>query len=317
MVRVIKDKLQLCLVSGVKKGLTTGWWVTKMMLPITLAMALLKWAGAIELLSGWLAPVFEIFGLSAEGVLVFITACFSSLYAAIAAMATLSIDYRTATILAVMGLICHNIIMETIIQRKAGAIAWFIVTLRVSMALVAALVLNVILPADYTGALIIDKAVAGDGTFVGAMRDWGLGMVKLLPMMFCLIVALNVLQGILREFNLIRIFTVPLLPLMKIFGLSRESSFLWIVLNTLGLAYGGSVLISEVSSNEISQDEAKLLNTHAALNHSLLEDSFLFLAIGIGLFWLVVPRIVLAIVAVWLQRLYYKIEEKQWLQLSR
>lgn len=317
MLKVAKDKLQICVLGGLKKGLKTGWWMTKMMLPITLTMAILKWIGAIDLMSQWLAPLFKLFGLTAEGVLVFITACFSSLYAAIAAMATLSIDYRSATILAVMGLICHNLIVETIIQRKAGSTAWFIIVLRITTALIAALALNAILPTDYSGTLMITAANISDGTFIGALTDWGSGMLNLIPMMFCLIVALNILQAILREFNLIRYFTIPLLPLMKIFGLSRDSSFLWIVLNTLGLAYGGSVLITEVENEEIPLNEAKLLNTHAALNHSLLEDSFLFAAIGVGLFWLIVPRVLLAIIAVWIQRGFYKIKEKQWLQLSR
>lgn len=306
------DRVKSALVRGVKAGLRTGWWMTKMMIPITLGVAILKWVGVISLLAEWLTPVFKYIGLSAEGVLVFITASLTNLYAAIALIATLNIDFRTATILSVMGLICHNMIVETIIQRKAGASGIFIVVLRVSAALVAAVVLNQILPIDYTGTLIINRLEASDGTLGSIMYEWAISMVRLLPMMFVLILSLNSLQQILREFRLIDYLIIPLKPFMSLFGLAKESSFLWIVMNTLGLAYGGAVLIAEYEDGEITPDNARLLNTHVALNHSLLEDTILFAAIGIGAFWLVVPRVILAIVAVWGERLYNKLRVKNY-----
>lgn len=312
----IATQLKSCAIGGLTKGLRTALWMAKMMIPITLGMSLLKWGGAIDLLSEWLAPAFKFMGLTAEGVLVFITACLSNLYSAIAVIATLNIDYRSATILAVMGLICHNLIVETVIQRKAGSAAWYIVTLRITTAIVAAWTLNTILPVNYNGTLILETLNSNDTTIVAILRDWMWSMAKLLPMMFALIITLNVLQQILREFRLIHYLTIPLLPLMKVFGLSKNSSFLWIVLNTLGLAYGGAVLINEVQSQEISTPDAKLLNTHAAINHSLLEDTILFAAMGLSVFWLIVPRVVLAIVAVWGEKLYNKIHIP-WLQPSK
>lgn len=304
---MIQTRIWNCVIGGLRKGLRTGWWMTKMMLPITLGMVLLKYFGVIDWLSEMLAPAFSLIGLTADGVMVFITACLSNLYSAIAVIATLNIDFRAATILAVMGLICHNLVIETIIQKKAGSSPLFIVFLRISSALIAAYVLNLILPTDYSGTIVVERAAAAEGTLTGSMLDWVLSMVRLIPMMFALIVALNILQGILREFRLIDYLIIPLAPLMAVLGLSRRSSFLWVVLNTLGLAYGGAVLIAEVEGGEVQGDEAKLLNTHAALNHSLLEDSLLFAAIGVGLFWIVIPRVLLAIAAVWGQRFYFKL----------
>ena len=48
--------------------------------------------------------------------------------------------------------------------------------------------------------------------------------------------------------------------------------------------------------------EADLFNHHAAVCHSLMEDTVLFLAIGVPLFWITLPRLVLALLAVWLER---------------
>lgn len=304
----ISVMLKSCLIMGARSGLKTWWWISKMMLAITLGVAILKWAGVINLLSEWLTPLFKYIGLSGEGVLVFVTSALSSLYSSIAVIATLSVDYRSATILAVMGLICHNLIVETIIQKKAGSNPWFIVGLRVFAAIFCAWLLNMVIPQEYTGKLVVDLVKSsGDGFWI-MIYDWALQMVSLLPYMLMLIVALNVLQQVLRQFDLIKYLIIPLTPLMAIFGLPRKTSFLWIVLNTLGLAYGGAVLISEVENKEIDVDDARLLNTHAALNHSMLEDTFIFVAIGLNVAWLMIPRIILAIIAVWLQRLFRKLK---------
>lgn len=300
-------------IRGVKAGVRTGLWISRMMLPITLGVAMLKYLGVIGVMTEYLTPVFKYIGLTGEGVLVFLTSIFASLYAAIAVIATLDLDFRMVTILAVMGLICHNLIIETVIQRKAGADGVSMVVLRIASALLAAGVLNLIIPADYTGNLALSHITTSENaTTVGEMLwGWGRSMLELLPMMFALILSLNILQQILREFGLIEKLTRPLSPLMKVMGLPTQTSFLWVVMNSLGLAYGGAVLIAEISSNEIPQRDAKLLNTHIALNHSTLEDTFLFLAIGMGLGWLLIPRLLLAIVAVWGQRLYYKLKDRR------
>lgn len=323
-VNSIGSRCVCCAERGLRAGLRTFFWIAKMMVPITLAVALLRWAGVIELVSTWLTPIFKYIGLTGEGVVVFLTSIFASIYAAIAVIATLDLDFRSVTILAVMSLICHNLIIETVIQRKAGATAWHMVVLRIGAALLSAAALNLILPADYSGNLILNfsnSSTATDATAAlhnasansALSLDWGAlpavgwawckSMAELLPYMLLLILLLNVLQQILREFSLIDRLTQPLRPVMTVIGLPHQTSFLWVVMNTLGLAYGGSVLISEIERGEITPRNASLLNTHIALSHSIVEDTFLFAALGIGLGWLLVPRLLLAIAAVWCQRL--------------
>lgn len=305
----MKERIVKCAKGGFRSGLRSALWMTKMMLPITALVALLRWAGVITLISDWLTPTFEMIGLSGQAVIVFVTNTLSNLYSGIAVIATLNLDFRQATILAVMGLICHNLIVETIIQHKAGANAAFIVVLRIGMALVAAFGLNFVLPTNFSGNLIIESTTSS--TTLGAIAsEWMWSMIKLIPMMFGLIISLNILQQLLREFRMIDLLIIPLKPLMKAFGLPRDSSFLWIVLNTLGLAYGGGVMIAELDQGSIEPRSASLLNTHVAVTHSLLEDTLIFVAIGLPVLWLIIPRVILSIIAVWGQRLYYNIKHR-------
>lgn len=279
-------------------------WILKLMLPITLLVACLNYIGAIGWLSEFLAPLFHFIGLSGQAVIVFITALLLNIYAAIAVVATLGFDFRSVTILAVMCLIAHNLIIETAIQKKTGASASFIVILRISAALLAGAVLNLILPAELQGKLLLDHIGVSEApdSWLHVFRDWALSMVQLTLRMAFFILGLNMLQNILREFRVIDLLTYPLKPLMKLFGLSGSVSFLWIVANCVGLAYGGALMVEEVQKGEIKRQDALLLNTHIAISHSLLEDTLLFAAIGVGFFWLFVPRLLLAIAAVWGER---------------
>jgi hypothetical protein len=100
-------------------------------------------------------------------------------------------------------------------------------------------------------------------------------------------------------------------PMMKIFGLSKDSSFLWFVAQITGLTYGSAIMIEQTENNEISRKDSDLLNHHIAINHSLLEDTLLFVAIGVPVFWITIPRILLAMVAVWTAKLVYNIFSKK------
>jgi hypothetical protein len=91
-------------------------------------------------------------------------------------------------------------------------------------------------------------------------------------------------------------------PLMRVFGLSENSSFLWIVINVVGYAYGAAIIMGRVQGGAMKPQEADLFNHHACLCHSLLEDTSLFLAIGTPLGWITLPRIAAALLVVWLER---------------
>jgi spore maturation protein SpmB len=120
--------------------------------------------------------------------------------------------------------------------------------------------------------------------------------------MFTLIMGLNILQKLLGEFGVIRWLSKILRPLLKVFGLPAKTSFLWIVANILGLAYGAAVMLEEVQQGKVSRRDVDLLNHHIAISHSNLEDVSLFLSVGVGLWWMLLPRWILAAVAVWIRR---------------
>ena len=304
---IILERLLICFKSALKKASKTVIWLLKIILPISLLVSFLQFFGAIDWLSHFLSPFFLHLGLPGEGAIVFISSIFLALYAPIAIIATLPLGLREMTILALMCLISHNMIVETAVQRKTGTSPWIIFPLRLVVSLISAFILNWLLPTDMgevTGG--ISDAIVYDSMWQ-MLWAWFQMAFFLILKMSAIVSALMFLQAVLKEFKILDVIARFFAPLMKLMGLSPESSFLWFVAQTVGLTYGSAVLLEELEENNLPQKDVNLLNYHIAINHSLLEDTSLFWVMGVPLFWITIPRILLAIAFVWLVRLYRRV----------
>lgn len=296
-------RLLNCIFQGLPKGLKTAFWLLKITLPVSLAVSILNYCGLIELLTRHLTPAFHLIGLGGEAALPFVTGILLNIYSVIAVVSQLNLDMREITIIAVMSLISHNLILETTIQRKTGSRAWHMVVLRIGASFGAAALLNLLLP-QMNQKLSLLSATHEATTFMGMLVAWMSSSLELILKISLLVSLLMILQKMLEEFRLIQLITRPLKPLLKLMGLPPATSFLWVVANTLGLAYGSAVMMEEVKQGRIHKKEADLLNYHVAISHSNLEDLLLFAAIGVSIPWMLFPRIVIAILVVWGRKMY-------------
>lgn len=307
MLPTIRSRIISSSRSALPKAAKTIWWLLKIIIPISFLVSLLNYLGVIALIADYLAPVFSIIGLPGESAIVFITSLFLSLYAPIAIMATLTLDLREVTILALMCLISHNMFVETAVQKKTGSSAAIMFFLRLISSFVAAYILNKLLP-EHIGVNNISEKSIVFTNFYQMLLAWINGAFLLILKISLIVCGLFVLQNILKEFKIIDLISKPFSPIVKLMGLSPDSSFLWFIAQIIGLTYGSAVLIEEVKAGDIQPADADLLNYHIAINHSLLEDTLLFVAIGVPVFWITFPRVFLAIIVVWTVRLIRKLK---------
>ena len=213
---------------------------------------------------------------------------------------------RDGTIIAVMCLVSHGFIIETAVLKKTGSSPIRMIFLRLSFSFLIGWMLNIIMPGSavsHTTMIENNQLIFSD-----VLINWLYLIGKTVLKILILINLLLILQKVLDEFGVIKWLEKPLKPLMFLFGLPKQTSFSWVVANTLGLAYGSAVMINQVKEGKMSKKQADLLNHHISLSHSQLEDPLLFLTLGYGLLWLIVPRVIIAIVAVWIRRieLYFR-----------
>jgi spore maturation protein SpmB len=288
---------------AVPSALRTAWWMIRLTVLISFGVEVLRYLGVVAWTSDALSPVFEWVGLPGEASLAYITGFFGNIYSAIAVIASLQLDVRSLTILAVMALCSHNMLIETAVQKKTGSSFWRMMVMRTLSAVVLGFVLNLLMPASLADTRIVSGTPVHDLSILEQIRMWALNTGYLVVRMLLIIVSLSVVQRLMSEFGVIRWLSKLLRPLLYVFGLPGKTSFLWIVANFLGLAYGAAVMIEETEQGKISRRDADLLNHHIGVSHSNLEDLLLFFAIG-GLFWwMLLPRLCWAIVLVWERRL--------------
>ncbi|MFI3265319.1 MAG: nucleoside recognition domain-containing protein [Rikenellaceae bacterium] len=304
VVNLLKDQI----IGALKPSVKSAIWLLRMMLPIMLVVSVLDFYGVIGYVSQFTTPLFNLIGLDGQAAFVYITSCLASIYSAIGVMALFGFDLREVTIMASMCLIAHNLIIEGAIQSRTGVSFWGITTLRIVSSLICGYLLNLIIPVELSGKLYLDVVTVKAESFGQMLGIWATTSLRLIVKVIVIIYLLNVLQNILRAFNLIDKLTQLLYPIIALLGLPRSTSFLWILANTLGLAYGGAVIVEEVSKGYIAKKEAALLNISIAQTHSLVEDTILFVTLGVGALWLMVPRLIFSIVTVWGWRLFQRIK---------
>lgn len=297
----IKQRLAHCIKTALPQGMKTAIWLIKLTIPVSFAVFLLDFFGILNIIGLAVAPFFELIGLSGQASVVLITSVFTNIYSVIAVMTTLGIGYREGTILAVMCLISHALIVETAIQKKTGSAAWRMIATRLSASFIAAWALNMVLPLE--AAAETAPIIRQTGEWTSSLIGWATAMAITTLKMVVLVNLLLILQNILNEFGLIKWILKPFIPLLRIMGLPANTGVLWMVAYTLGLSYGGAIMISQSQEGKLSREDADLLNHHIAISHSQLEDTMLFVAMGYGLAILVVPRLLLSIVYVWVRRL--------------
>lgn len=288
--------------------LKTAIWMVKITVGVSFAIMLLKYFGAIDVISDFLSPVFIYFGLPGEAALAYVSGYFVNMYSAIAVAVTLDLGSRAMTILGVMALCSHNMIVETAVQKKTGSSAVRMVLVRTLSGIILAYVLNMVLPVQDIQVTVVSESRTG--TFGQALREWLLSAGLLVPKMMAIIFILNIVQSLMAEFGIIRAVSRLLRPVMKVFGLSARCAVLWIIANTLGLAYGAAAMIEEAGNGKLEKEDVDRLNTHIGISHSNLEDLILLSSVGAVWWILLLSRWAMAIILVWGYRLEAYIRNK-------
>ncbi len=295
-------RLLKCIKIALPKSGKLSLWLLKIILPVSLVVRFLQYWGILSFLAEYLNPLFHFIGLPGESAIVFLTSIFLPLYASIAVMTSLTLTMREASILGIMCLIAHNLLVESAVQKKTGSSFWWMCSLRILMALVIAFVLNQLMPFSNNRFEIVTQPEAFTSSFE-VVKAWFSTSITLIITILLIVSALMILQKILEEYDLFDVISRPLTPFMRIFGMPKQASFLWIVGNVVGLAYGGAIMIEQTNSGILNKKEVDILNHHLAISHSLLEDTLLFGALGISMWWIVLTRLSFAFITVWCYRL--------------
>ncbi len=285
-----------------KKSAHTALWLLKIILPVSLLVRFLDYFGLLAYMADFLDPLFVFLGLPGSTAIVFITSIFLPLYAPLAIITSMTISLRELTILALMCQISHNLPVESAIQAKTGTSFWAMTTLRIVTSILTGIVLNLILPQEMGMPVFAQTDVAAMASIADVLLLWLKSSLHIALLIVVIVFALNVLYNLLDAYRLIPKLSKGIEPLLRFFGLPASTAFLWLIGYIVGLAYGGALMMDQMNEGKVTRTDARLLNYHLAVSHSVLEDNLLFVALGVSLWWILGVRFVIAWIVVWTKR---------------
>jgi len=293
-------RLKRCVKSALPKGMKTAWWLIKITVPVSFGVMLLDYFGVLTLMAQYTGPLFKYMGLPGISAIVLVTSIFTNIYSVVAVLSMLHLPMREGIILASMCLVSHGFLIETLVMKRTGSSAVRMLILRLTGSFVIGLMLNLIMPGSFTTDLL--PVTRQDEEFGTVLMNW-LNSISVTTLKILILVnILLIFQRIMDEFGWIGAIEKPLSPFMKMMGLPRSTTLSWVVANLIGLAYGSAIMIEESEKGKMNREDADLLNHHISLSHSQLEDPLLFLTLGYAIHWLICPRVIIAVAAVWLRK---------------
>lgn len=132
-------------IRGLKKGLFTLWKLTKIVVPVYFFVTFLKMTPILDMISKWFEPAMRLIGLPGEASLILVLGNCINLYAGIGAITSLTLSIKQITILAVMLSFSHSLFLETAVAKKTGVSLFLVVAIRLTLAIVSGLILNIVL----------------------------------------------------------------------------------------------------------------------------------------------------------------------------
>ncbi len=112
---------------------------------------------------------------------------------------------------------------------------------------------------------------------------WGVSQLKSLLMIQVVIIVLLTTLKILKAIGIEKLIGIMLRPVLRLIGIGREATTITIVGVTLGLSFGGGLLIKEARAGHVPQRDIFASMCMLAVCHSIIEDTLLVMVLGADL----------------------------------
>ncbi|MFT5117883.1 MAG: hypothetical protein ACI9NY_001416 [Kiritimatiellia bacterium] len=262
------------------------WSLVKIMLPMLLLVRFIELLGWIEPMALLLEPVMMWVGLPGDMGLVWLSAMLSSVYTGMAIFyqiaGTEPMTIAQVSVLGTMILVAHGLPVEVAIARASGVSLWFTLLLRIS----AALGLGALLNMTYSNAqwLQAPAPLLWQATIHSSdWLSWLITQVHMLLAALGIIAGLTLLIHLLRYLGIEKLIHLMLAPVLRMLGIGAKATNIMLVGLTLGISFGGGILIQEARSGKIDAKDVFMTMALLSLCHGIIEDTLLILLLGADL----------------------------------
>ncbi|TQR19975.1 nucleoside recognition domain-containing protein [Psychrobacillus vulpis] len=283
---------------GLMAGLKTTWTLSKIIFPITLLIVILQYTPVLPWVIDLISPFMGLLGLRGEAAIPLVLGNGLNLYAGIAGILSLELTVKEVFILATMLSFSHNIFIETGVALRVGVKLWIVLLVRFGLAILSAVIINLV----WQGGGEVAKYGIVSAT-QQVPHGWGeiilLGLQKAtfgVLQLALIVIPLMIIIQFLKDRNYLQKFSEKLAPFTKIIGIKPNASLTLVAGLVIGLAYGAGVMIQAVQEDGVSKKDATLAFIFLVACHAVVEDTLIFVPLGIPILPLFLIRLATAFI---------------------
>lgn len=280
-----------------------SWALFKVLIPTLIVVKIAEAAGAVYWLNIAMAPIVALIGLPADMAIVLTTTMLTNPYAGLmllsATPTAASLSVAQTTIIASFMLFAHSLPVEAAITRNAGLRVGVTLIVRVGAAILFCVLLNLFFSQfNLLGETANLHLPQFDAT--PSLMQWTLDQIKGLVFIQGVIVVLIIGLELLRWIGVERLIQKMMHPILVLVGIGSRASTIVIVGLTLGLGFGGGLMIKDVRQGMIPAQAAVGSLVLINLYHSVFEDTAVMMLLGPSLFYILVVRGCFALILTYL-----------------
>ncbi|WP_019414300.1 nucleoside recognition domain-containing protein [Paenisporosarcina sp. TG20] len=299
--------------NGLLVGLKTSWTLSKIIFPITLILVILQYTPVFPWIIDLVSPIMGLFGLRGDAAIPLVLGNVLSVYAAIAGILSLELTVKEVFILAVMLSFSHNMFIETAVALKVGVKLWVVLLVRFGLAAISAIVINLVWSggsdiAQYGIAPIAVEIPSGwmEIVLLGLQKA-SFGVLQLAMVVIPLMVGVQYL----KDKKYLQKFSQKLAPFMKLLGIAPNASMTLVSGLVVGLAFGAGIMIQALQDDGVSKKDVTLVFIFLVACHAIIEDTLIFIPLGIPILPLFLLRLSTACVLTIIVAAVWKRAENQ------
>ena len=282
---------------GLVNGLKTTWTLGKIIFPVTLIVYFLQFTPVLPWLIKIVSPFMGLLGLSGDAAIPIVLGNLLNLYAGIGAILTLDLTVKEVFIIAVMLSFSHNLLIESSVAIKAGVKLWMILSVRIGLAIVSAILINLIWHGGSQLAKygLVPKTVDEPNglwqILLEGLEKAAIGVFQLAV----IVIPLMIMIQILRDIKWLDVFSKWMAPVTKMLGMRPNTSTTLAAGLLFGLAFGAGVLIQSIQEDGVDKRDATVAFIFLVACHAIIEDTLIFIPLGIPIIPLFFIRLLTAI----------------------
>ena len=297
------------------------WILFKLMIPVSVIIRIIQQTGLLEQLSSVLTPVMRIVDLPAEMAIVWLTSMVVNIYGGLLSLFAIypslsePMSVAQMTVLLTMILIAHTFPIELGISQKTGIRILVMFIIRFGFGII----LGICLSRIYSGFDLLQNPAQITPfltTTNTSWLSWGLNELKNYGIIILVIFTLVAFIHLLDVTGTLKLVNKSMEPVLGWLGISSSMLPLTVAGLTLGIAYGGGLLVEEGRRSGLKPKEIFYSMTLMGLFHSIFEDTLLMLSMGGHWSGVIVFRLAFAFIITYLiVRCTQKIDETRFLKL--